>query len=46
MATKEMPDNAGTPKNETTRKDKLKSLVLKVTLWIYLLIVIYLLIWK
>ena len=45
MATKEMPDKTGTP-NGNTRKDKLKSLVLKVTLWIYLLIVIYLLIWK
>lgn len=47
MTKKETGAPAGAPiPNETTRKDKLKSLVLKVTLWIYLLIVIYLLIWK
>ena len=37
-----MPDNAGTSKNGNTDKDKLKNLVIKVSLWIYLLIFIYL----
>ena len=43
MTKKETGAPAGAPiPNGNTRKDKLKSLVIKVTLWIYLLISIYL----